>query len=94
MTKFFNKVSLGMTLGLVGLLGYSNFASAAADTDLASATAMISTGISDNKGTLLTYGAGVVVLAIVIAGGFRLFAWGKKQILGSIGGSSRGRRNK
>lgn len=92
MKNLMNKFGMGVTLAVAGLIGMSNFASAAADADLSSSTALITTGITDNKGTLLTYGAGVVVLALVVAGGFRLFAWGKKQILGSIGGASRGRR--
>jgi len=92
MKKLMSKLSMGMTLAVAGLIGYSNFAHAAADADLASSTGLISTGITDNKGTLLTFGAGVVVLALVIAGGFRLFAWGKAQILGSIGGKGKGRR--
>jgi len=92
MKNLLNKLGMGMTLAVAGLVGYSNFASAAADADLASSTGLISTGITDNKGTLLTFGAGVVVLALIIAGGFRLFAWGKSQILGSIGGRGKGRR--
>lgn len=92
MNKLMKKLSYGMTLAVAGLIGLGNFAHAAADADLSSSTALITTGITDNKGTLLTYGAGVVVLALIVAGGFRLFAWGKSQILGSIGGKGKSRR--
>lgn len=86
MNKLMNKLTFGVLASVVGLIGMSNFAHAAADTDLASSTELIKTGISDNKGTMLAYAAGVAVLALIIAGAFRLFAWGKGQILGSVPG--------
>lgn len=85
MKNLLNKFSLSMTLAIAGLIGYTNFAKAAADTDFATATAMIKTGIDDNKGQALIYAAGVAVVALLMALAFKLFGWGKGQILGSFG---------
>jgi len=92
MKKFLNKISMSVGLAVVGLMTYAGFANAAADADLTSSTALLTTAITDNKTTILTFAVGVVVFALVMAGAFRLFGWGKRQILGTIPGD--GKRQK
>ena len=92
MKNFFNKMGMGLSLAIAGIVGYAGFAHAAADTDLASSTELITEAISDNKVTILTFAVGIVVFALIMGGAFKLFGWGKRQILGTIPGGGKRRR--
>lgn len=91
MTKFLKKVSAGLTLAVVGLVGWTGFASAAADADFASSTAALATVVTDNKGEIMTFAAIIIGISLLIALIFRLLGYGKRAIIGSVPGGRRRR---
>ena len=91
--KYSAQISLGVFMAAAAL-SYAlipQATHAAADTDLVSAWATGTNAITDNKGTVLGWFAGIFVVTLIIVVAKRLFGAGKGQVAGSIGGGKRRR---
>jgi len=82
-----------MYLGMfvAALVVVANKALAAADSDLTSALASSTAVLTDNKGQVLTWFAGIFGIVILFVIVKRLLGSGKAQIAGAIGGAKRRR---
>lgn len=86
------KISMYLGMFVATLVVVANKALAAADSDLTAALASSTAAITDNKGAVLTWFAGIFTVVIVFVIVKRLLGSGKAQIAGAIGGVRRGRR--
>jgi len=91
MKNLLNKFALSMTLAVAGLVGYSNFAHAAADTDAASSTALLTTLWTDNKGMIMLFLATSIVAGVLLALVIRSLNYGGAKVIGAIPGRKRRR---
>lgn len=91
MNKLLKKVGTSLTLAVVGLVGWTAYASAAADADFSSSTAALTSVVQDNKGEIMTFAAVIIGISLLIALIFRLLGYGKRAIIGSVPGGRRRR---
>jgi len=85
----FKKIGVGL-MGLLGLLG-AKATMAAADADLTAAFASGTAALTDNKGAVLSWIAGVFGVVILITIVVGALSRARRQIGGAVGGGKRRR---
>lgn len=90
--KLNNKISFAIMAAIVGCVGLSNFARAAADTDLASSTEAFKTIWTDNKTILIGFIAAIVGFMLIAGLAKNGLLWAYRFILSLFGGKKKNRR--
>ena len=89
MNKLFKKLSLGFAVVVGGLVAFGHNVFAAPDADLASSTEALTSIITDNKGTILTWVAGIFGIVLIMGLAFRALGYGKRSVIGAIPGGKK-----
>lgn len=86
-----NKISLAVFSLVVGVVGYTNLARAAADADFASGTDAITAVGTDNKTAIIGFIAAIVVFLLIVGLSKGAMLWGKRAVSSIFGGRRRRR---
>lgn len=78
------KISLAV-FSFLCLIPFVNSAHAAADTDLASGTATLLAYGADNKGLIIGFIVGVILIVLAIAMSKSAISWGMAKLVGTFG---------
>jgi len=89
MRNFIKKIAIGISA--LGGLVVGGLAKAAADSDLTAAFASSTASLTDNKGAVLSWIAGVFGIVILIVIVIAALSRARRQIGGAIGGGRRRR---